>query len=250
MPVYIAALFGGAPIYECFKYGAVLGIFGIQQFGVPLHGEHGTIRIFNGLDNAVHCARAYLQPIAYGIERLMMKTVDKHGITFGYAVHIAARLNGYAVRALGSGGALIMADIAGYLAGDILIKRAAEGNVYNLYAAAYAEYGLFLCKRGMDKGYFKSVVRAAGGAYCRHGLLAVYQRRYVRAAGYNYAVHHAGYCINVGNIGYGYLDGKPAHGRNGINVAGLGNKTVVLGKVSAHYSYTRFHAYALLMRCF
>ena len=191
-----------------------------------MHGEHGAVRIFNGLDNAVHCARAYLQPIAYGIERLMMKTVDKHGITFGYAVHIAARLNGHAVRALGS-----------------------EGNVYNLYTAANAKHGLFLCKRGMDKGYFKSVVCAAGGAYCGHGLLAVYQRRYVRAAGYYYAVHHAGYCINVGNIGYGYLDGKPAHGRNGIDIAGLGNKTVVLGKVPAHYSYTRFHAYALLMRC-
>ena len=80
-------------------------------------------------------------------------------------------------------------------------------------------------------------------------MFCQYDSEYGFGAGYYYAVHHAGYCINVGNIGYGYLDGKPAHGRNGIDIAGLGNKTVVLGKVPAHYSYTRFHAYALLMRC-
>ena len=113
-------------------------------FGVPLHAEdEGIIRRFERLDDAVVRVSRGLQPLAQILHRLVMETVDprlgavefrQDGAVFdpdpvawraGRDLRLAVLLRAFVLR------------------DDILVQRAAEGDVQDLGPSADAQNGLF-----------------------------------------------------------------------------------------------------------
>lgn len=149
--------------HEFFEQRPHFRRFAVHAFGVPLYADGEGVRgHFQCLDGVVRGARADGEALAGRVDGLVVVAVDEQ-VAADVGSQLAVRRHADAVADLAAGiGLLHVVQVPAGLQGDVLVNRAAAGDVVDLHAAADGEDGFFCFQDLPHQANLEQVQRDVG----------------------------------------------------------------------------------------